>query len=85
MILHSVLEIVYHVTDGVESLRRCPHRVCLAELVGQGGDHIDDVQAVRAEIVDNVAVRGDLFRFNFQLVSQIITNTCRRKTSESIR
>ncbi len=45
-----------------------------AELVGQGGDHINNVKAVCAEIVDNVAVGGNLFRLDLKLVGQIVTD-----------
>ena len=60
-------------TDGVEILDILVGDLN-AELVGQDGDHIDNIQAVRAEIVDDVAVGGDLLRIDFQLFCQIATD-----------
>ena len=60
-------------TDGVEILDILVGDLN-AELVGQGGDHINNVKAVCAEIVDNVAVGGNLFRLDLKLVGQIVTD-----------
>ena len=61
------------ITDGVEVLDVLIGDLN-AELVGQGGDHINNVKAVCAEIVDNVAVGGNLFRLDLKLIGQIVTD-----------
>ena len=44
------------------------------ELVRQGSDHIDHIQAVCAKIIDNIAFGGDFFSLDVKLVSQIIAD-----------